>query len=102
MARHGHPVALSCAFLDSTYSSPSIGPLSAEDDDGKPDSHVKRECDLKGHIPYQHYVEPNKYGSSRMADFSCGATNAHGWYVGGSNSRYVALSGVVSTASQDR
>jgi hypothetical protein len=36
----------------------SISPLWAEDDDGKLDSYVKRECDLKGHIPYQRDGEP--------------------------------------------
>jgi hypothetical protein len=87
------PSRFLCAFLDSTYPSPSISPLSAEDDDGKLDSYVKREC---GHIPYQRNVKPNEYNSSRMTIFSCGTANAHGWYVNGSNSRYVALSSVVS------
>jgi hypothetical protein len=82
--------------LDCTYHSPYTNPLSAEDNDGKLDSHVKREWDLKGHIPYQRDVEPNQYGSSLVAIFSCGATNAHGWYVSGSNSRYVAFSSVVA------
>jgi hypothetical protein len=101
---HGmvNPVVFSLCLLDCTYPSPSISPLSAEDDDGKLDSHVKRECDLKGHIPYQCDVGPNEYNSSRMAIFSCGTTNAHGWYVSGSNSWYVAFSNVLSAASQDR
>ena len=91
-------------FLDSTYPYPTTNPLSAEDDDGKLDSHVKRECHVKGHIPYQRDVEPNEYSSSCMAIFSCGTTNSHGWYANGSNSRYVALlfSSVVSATSQDR
>ena len=96
------PSRFLCAFLDCTYPSPSISPLSIEDDDGKLDSYVKRECDLKGHIPYQLDVEPNEYNSSRMAIFSCGTINAYSWYVSGSNSRYVAFLSVVSTASQDR
>jgi hypothetical protein len=102
VARHGQPRrAFFVPFLDSTYPSPSTSPLSAEDDDGKLDSHVKRECDLKGHIPYQRDVKPNEHSSSRMAIFSCGTTNAHGRYVNGSNSRYVAsfFSSVVSAAS---
>jgi hypothetical protein len=99
MALHGQPRR---AFLDTTYPSPSISLLGAEDDDGKLNSHVKRECDLKGHIPYQRDVKPNEYSSSRMAIFSCGTTNAHGWYVSGSNSRYVAFSSEASAASQDR
>jgi hypothetical protein len=37
-----------------------------------------------------------------MAIFSCGTTNAHGWYVSGSNSWYVAFSSVLFAASQDR
>jgi hypothetical protein len=96
------PSRFICTFLDSTYPSPSTSPLSAEDYDGKLDSYVERECDLKGHIPYQRDVEPNEYNCSRMAIFSCGTTNAHGWYVSGSNSQYVAFSSVVSAASQDR
>ena len=101
IARHGQPPSrFLCALLDSAYPSPSSSHLSAEDNDGKLDSYVKRECDLKGHIPHQRDVEPNEYNSSRMAIFSCGATNAHGWYVNGSNSRYVVFSSVVSTASQ--
>jgi hypothetical protein len=98
MARYGQTVALSLCLLDSTYTSPYISPLSAEDDDGKLDSYVKREC-FKGHIPYQLDVEPNEYNSSRMAIFSCGTTNAHGRYVSGSDSQYVAFSSVVSAAS---
>ena len=87
-SRHGQP----CRALDSTYPSPCSGPLGAEDDDdGKLDSHVKRECDLKGHIPDQRDVKPNEHSSSRMANFSRGTTNAHGWYVSRSNSRYVAF-----------
>jgi hypothetical protein len=78
------------AFLDCTYASPSISPLRAEDDDGKPDSYVKRECNLKGHIPYQRDLDPNEYSSGRMAIFNCGTTNADGWHVSWSNSRYVA------------
>jgi hypothetical protein len=95
MAWHG-------AFVDSTYPSPSTSPLSAEDDDGKLDSHVKRECDVKGHIPYQRDVESNEYHCSRMGIFSCGTSNSHGWYVSGSNSQYVSSSRVVSVAGQDR
>jgi hypothetical protein len=30
----------------------SISPLCAKDDNGKLDSYVKQEYDLKGHIPY--------------------------------------------------
>jgi hypothetical protein len=89
---HGmvNTVALSfLPFLDSTYPSPSLSHLSAEDDDGKLDSHVRRE---RGHhIPYQLDIEPNEYSPSRMAIFSRGTTNAHGWYVNRSNSRYVAF-----------
>jgi len=89
LARHGQTRrTFVVPILDSTYPSPSISPLGAEDDDRKLDSYVKRECDLKGHIPYQRDVEPNEYNSGRMAIFSCGTTNAHGWYVNGSNSRY--------------
>ena len=87
-SRHGQP----CRALDPTYPSPRSSPLGAEDDDdGKLDSHVKRECDLKGHIPNQRDVKPNEHSSSRMAIFSRGTTNAHGWYVSRSNSRYVAF-----------
>jgi hypothetical protein len=78
---HGTGIVNSVAlFLDTTYPSPSTSPLSTEDDDGKLDSYVERECDLKGHIPYQRDVEPNEYNCGHMAIFSCGATNAHGWY----------------------
>jgi hypothetical protein len=86
------PSRFLCAFLDCTYPSSSSSPLSAEDDDGKLDSYLKREWDVKGHIPYQCDVEPNEYNSSRMATFNCGTTNAHRWYVNGSNSQYVAFS----------
>jgi hypothetical protein len=95
MAWHGPPsIAILCAFIDCTYPSSSSSHLGAEDGDGKLSSHVKRERDIKGHISYQRNVKSNEYSSSRMAIFSCGTTNAHGWYVNGSNSRYVAISSV--------
>jgi hypothetical protein len=68
------------------YPSPSISPLSDEDDNGKLDSYVELECDLKGHISYQRDIKSNEYNSGRMAILSCGTTNARGWYVSGSNS----------------
>ena len=55
---------------------PSISPLSAEDDDAKLDSYKAISEDT-----YQSGVELNEYNSSRMVIFSCGTTNAHGWYV---------------------
>ena len=53
------PVALSLRLFRLHLPYPSTGPLSAEDDDGKLNSYVKRECDLKRHISYQRDVEPN-------------------------------------------
>ena len=97
MARHRQPPPsrFLCVFIDcsypSPYPSPSISPLSAEEGDGKLSSYVKRVRDVKGHIPHQRNVSPNKYSSSRMAIFSSGMTNTHGWWVNRSNSRYVAF-----------
>jgi len=90
---HGQPTrrAFPCfspSPLACTYPAPRVSPVGAEDDDGKfdGDAERERERDIEGRLPYQHDLEPDEHGSSRVADGGGGTANAHGWHDCGSHS----------------
>jgi hypothetical protein len=45
----------------------------------------------KGTYPTSAALNWSEYNFTRMTIFSCETTDAHGWYVSGSNSWYVAF-----------